>query len=109
MAGRERALTRNGVLAATESDLYRVEAGTRLYLHSLTAQNPSGAGENIVSIYLLPNGGTSRLWAQAILKPAERMEISDWLLAELDTLRGCATSGEQVTWTMSGSLESVDV
>lgn len=109
MSGRERALIMNGLLTTSESVLYQVEAGTRLYLHALVCQNPAGAEQSVVSLYVCPKGGVSRVWVEVILDPAERMEVSDWLFGELDTLRGKATTTEAVTWTVSGSLESIDV
>ena len=104
---RERPLTRNGLLAAAEADLYAVEAGVRLYVHALSCQNPAGGATNTVSLYVEPSGGTSRLWAQAELAAGERLELTDWLLAEGDTIRGAATNADQVVWTLSGSLEDV--
>jgi hypothetical protein len=105
---RERALTRNGLLAASEAELYAVEAGVRLYVHALSCQNPTTGATNTVSLYIQPSGGTSRLWAQATLLAGERFEVTDWLLAEQDAIRGAATNADQVVWTLSGSLESVE-
>jgi hypothetical protein len=106
---RERALTRNGLLAASEAELYAVEAGVRLYMHVLSVQNPAGGSTNTASVYLQPSGGTSRLIAQAELAAGERLELTDWMLGAGDALRASATNADQVVWTLSGSLESVDL
>ena len=109
MPGRERALVQNGVLTASEAALYQVEAGARLYVHALVCQNPSTADTNTVSLYVQPSGGTSRLWTQVILAAGERVALTDHQLSGLDTVRGAATNADQVVWTLSGMLESLDL
>lgn len=96
----------DGQLPSTEGDLYTVPAGTRTYLKSIVCSN-TGAGDNIVSIFLQPSGGTSRRIAFATMNSGDTMYYSAATTLDTgDKIRGVATNADEMDYIISGGEET---
>jgi len=97
----------NGLLAATEADLYTCPALCQAEIDTLICVNPSGGSTNVVSLYVQPSGGTSRLIAEeSVLAGGKLIGMGEAMkLNEGDKIRGFGTNADQVRWFISGVKE----
>lgn len=99
----------NGLLAASEADLYECPVGTEVEITTLICLNTDASNTNTTKLYLHPGGGTSRNFVEEDLTPKARLEGygEPLRLNEGDKLRGEATNADEVTWLISGHKEYV--
>jgi len=96
----------DGQLANAETDMYTVPADTRAYVKSIVCSN-TGAGDNTVTLYLTPSGGTSRRIVYAILASGSTLYYDEpTTLDAADKIRGYATNAAEVDYIISGGTES---
>lgn len=101
-----RPITLNGLVSNSPATIYTVIAGDSLYLRALVFQNPNTSGTNVVSVYLQPPDGTSRLWVQRELAPGDSLLITDHEFEERTVIGASATTASEVVWTLTASAEA---
>jgi len=97
----------NGLLAASEADLYTCPVMCQVKITTLICLNTHATNTNTVKLYLQPSGGTSRNFVEEDLLPKDRLtgDGEPLELNEGDKLRGEATNANEVTWSLSGRKE----
>jgi len=96
----------DGQLAAAEATLYTVPADTTTYIKSIICTN-TGAGQNVVILYLRVDGANSRRIVRVPLETNEQLYFDEPLTLEAaDLVRGEATNANEVDYIVSGAEEA---
>lgn len=96
----------DGQLAAAEATIYTVPATTIAYVKSIVCQN-TGAGQNIVQLWVRNDGANSRRLAYITLQTNEQLYFDEPLTMEAaDEIRGAATNANEVDYTINGAEET---
>ena len=92
----------DGQLPNVEGVLYTVPADTVTYIKSIVLAN-TGAGQNIVILWVRLDGVNSRRIVRVPLETEEQLLFDDPLTLEAtDEIRGSATSAAEVDYVISG-------
>ncbi len=96
----------DGQLPAAEGVLYTVPAGTITYIKSIICAN-TGAGQNVVLLYLRVDGVNSRRLIRVPLETNEQLYFYPPLTLEAaDEIRGEATNATEVDYVISGGEDA---
>lgn len=96
----------DGQLAAAEATIYTVPAATVAYVKSIVCQN-TGAGQNIVQLWVRNDGANSRRIAYITLQTNEQFYYDEPLTLEAtDLIRGAATNLNEVDYVVNGAEET---
>ena len=96
----------DGQLAAAEATIYTVPGGTTTYIKSIICTN-TGAGQNVVILYLRVDGANSRRLIRVPLETNEQLYFDEPLTLEAaDLVRGEATNAIEVDYLISGAEEA---
>jgi len=92
----------NGLLGATEGDVYQAPALRQADVMVLILHNIHASNSNDVSLHLYPVGATSRRFLKETLEAGETLCLEKALvMSDGDKIRGSATSANEVSWLTS--------
>ena len=96
----------DGQLAAAEATIYTVPGATVTYIKSIICTN-TGAGQNVVLLYLRVDGANSRRIIRVPLETNEQLYFDEPLTLEAaDLMRGEATNANEVDYVVNGAEEA---
>ena len=96
----------DGQLAAAEAVIYTVPGGTTTYVKSIICTN-TGAGQNVVLLWVRNDGANSRRLIRVPLETNEQLYFNEPLTLEAaDEIRGAATNAVEVDYVVNGAEET---
>lgn len=95
----------DGQLPNAEGVLYTVPGGTGAYIKSIICTN-TGAGQNVVLLWVRNDGVNSRRLIRVPLETNEQLYFDEALTMEAaDEVRGSATNANEVDYVINGAEE----
>ena len=96
----------DGQLPAAEGVIYTVPGATTTYVKNVICTN-TGAGQNVVILWVRNDGANSRRLIRVPLETNEQLYFNDVLTMEAaDEIRGSATNANEVDYVVNGAEET---
>ncbi len=96
----------DGQLPNAQGVLYTVPGGTTTFIKSIICAN-TGAGQNVVELWVRLDGANSRRLIRVPLETNEQLYFDDALTLEAaDEIRGVATNAAEVDYTIWGGEQT---